>query len=112
MRGKDSWNELNLQQRQGLSRLHYFPWCSPDDTLKFFEHQRHALHKNTFIFPSFLSAHNYTYTFGDVSKHEEFLIDLRDAKEMSDLKLNVSKKSLSSALPIIRLRPEIVAKET
>ena len=79
VRGKDSWNELNLQKRQGLSRLHYFHYCSAADTFKFFGHQRHALHKSTFIFPRFLSTHASSDTLGDVNKHEEMLIDLRDA---------------------------------
>ena len=91
VRGKDEWNELNLQQRQGLSRLSFFRWCCANDTFKFFDHQRHSLHKSTFIFPSFMSAHTHTSTLGFVNKHEEMLIDLRDAKEMADLKLNVSK---------------------
>ena len=54
------------------------------------------------MFPSFLSAHTWTDNLGDYNKHEEMLIDLRDTKEIADLKLNVSKNSLSSELTVIR----------
>ena len=43
VRGKASWNELNLQERQGLARVHYFYWCNVKDTFELVNHRRQAL---------------------------------------------------------------------
>ena len=64
------------------------------------------------MFPHVMTNHTYQHTLEDVNKHEEMLIDLRDAMDMSDLKNNVSRNSLTSDFTVIRSRPEIFAQET
>ena len=64
------------------------------------------------MFPHFLKARSPNDVLEDVNKHEEMLIDLRDAMDMSDLKNNVSRNSLTSDFTVIRSRPEIFAQET
>ena len=85
VRGKDSFNELKQQSRQGLARFHYFFWCNVKDVFEFVTHKRKALDQRTFIFPLFLKAHTHHCTFNNVSEQEEMLIDLRDAADISDL---------------------------
>ena len=40
------------------------------------------------------------------------LIDLRDARDMDDLKNNITRKSLTTEFTVIRSRPEIITQET
>ena len=102
VRSRDSMNELNLLQRHGLSRLHYFLWADIKNTLEFITHQRQALDQRTFMFPHVLKDHTHLHTLEDVEKREEMLIDLRDAKDMLDLKNNASRNSLTSELTVIK----------
>ena len=108
VRGMDSWNELNLKHRQGLKRLSYFCWCDVKDTHEFVTSARQARDQHTFIFPHFLNhTHHAIFEFDGI--HEEMLIDVRDEADISDLKNNVSRRSLTSEFTVIRQRPEIVA---
>ena len=102
MRGKDGWNELELQSRQGLSRVHYFYWCNVEDILQLVTHQKQVLGQRTFIFPHFLQAHTVHDALLEVNKHDEMLIDLRKEMDMSDLKNNVTRNSLTSEFTVIR----------
>ena len=54
------------------------------------------------MFPHVLKDHTHLHTTEDVEKREEMLIDLRDAKDMLDLKNNASRNSLTSELTVIK----------
>ena len=101
-RGKEGWNELNLQDRSGVSRVHFFDYCNTDDTYKFVLRAQQTLGQKSFIFPHFLKVHTHQDTLEGVGEHEEMLIDLRDEKDMSDLRKNISRNSLSSELTVIK----------
>ena len=53
------------------------------------------------MFPHALKTNFYHDTLEDTNKHEEMLIDLRDEKDMSDLKNNVTRNSLTSEFTVI-----------
>ena len=93
-------SEFNLQVGQGRSRLHHFFWCEVKDVYNFIIRQRQELDQRTFMFPHILKDR--TLFTAHVDKHEEMLIDLRDAMDLSNLKSNASKNSLNSELPVIR----------
>ena len=107
VRGKDQWNELDLEQRQGLVRLHHFDWSDVQDACSFIRHVREVLAQDTFIIPHSLATRINLKRFIQAGQHEEMLIDLRDDISMSDLKNNTSRVSLSSELAIMKQRPEI-----
>ena len=102
VRGTDSWNELNLNQRSGYTRLSYFAWSDVKDIHEFVTTARQARDQHTFIFPHFLMKHTHYTTFEVEGIHEEMLIDLRDESDISDLKNNVSRRSLTSEFTVIR----------